>query len=127
MRQYFVLGGDGTQKGAYQTYEKMQEMSSKPRGPNPNKNSLIRKHCCKRRMESIVCRCALSYSGVILRVRVPLFASEEIGWECAVVGVPKTIDNDINLLDRSFGFDTAMTEANRAIDVAYVEARVRIL
>lgn len=21
------------------------------------------------------------------------------GWECAVVGVPKTIDNDINLLD----------------------------
>ena len=59
---------------------------------------------------------------------------QEIGWECAVVGVPKTIDNDINLLDhlkrdrnqvdlgksrpifssevacedRSFGFDTAM-------------------
>jgi len=70
VRQHFVLGGDGTQKGAYQTYEQMQS----------------------------------------------------IGWECAVVGIPKTIDNDINLLDRSFGFDTAMTEAQKAIEVAYVEA-----
>jgi len=70
VRQHFVLGGDGTQKGAYQTYEQMQI----------------------------------------------------IGWECAVVGIPKTIDNDINLLDRSFGFDTAMSEALKAIETAYVEA-----
>ena len=30
-----------------------------------------RKQCCKRRMESLVCRCALSYQGITLRVRVP--------------------------------------------------------
>eukprot|EP00930_Biecheleria_cincta_P074046 TRINITY_DN6127_c0_g3_i2.p1 TRINITY_DN6127_c0_g3~~TRINITY_DN6127_c0_g3_i2.p1 ORF type:complete len:2608 (+),score=545.13 TRINITY_DN6127_c0_g3_i2:58-7881(+) len=70
VRQHFVLGGDGTQKGAYQTYEQTQT----------------------------------------------------IGWECAIVGIPKTIDNDINLLDRSFGFDTAMAAAMAAIDVAYTEA-----
>lgn len=34
----------------------------------------------------------------------------------------KTIDNDILLLDRSFGFDTACTEAEKAIDSAYVES-----
>eukprot|EP00927_Polykrikos_kofoidii_P031734 TRINITY_DN27223_c0_g2_i1.p1 TRINITY_DN27223_c0_g2~~TRINITY_DN27223_c0_g2_i1.p1 ORF type:complete len:2094 (-),score=374.61 TRINITY_DN27223_c0_g2_i1:88-6090(-) len=70
IRQYFVLGGDGTHQGAMQSFEAMTE----------------------------------------------------IGHECAVVGVPKTIDNDIALLDRSFGFDTAVTEAEKAIDSAYVEA-----
>lgn len=70
VRQYFVLGGDGTHKGAMQSFEAMTE----------------------------------------------------IGHECAVVGVPKTIDNDITILDRTFGFDTACTEAEKAIDSAYVEA-----
>ena len=39
----------------------------------------------------------------------------------AVVGVPKTIDNDILLMDKSFGFDTAVEEAQRAIHAAYIE------
>jgi 6-phosphofructokinase 1 len=38
-----------------------------------------------------------------------------------VVGIPKTIDNDIQLLDKTFGFDTAVEEAQRAINAAYVE------
>lgn len=70
VRWYFVLGGDGTHKGATQTYDELPG----------------------------------------------------IGHECAVCGVPKTIDNDIQMLDQTFGFDTAVTEANRAIDSAYVEA-----
>ena len=40
----------------------------------------------------------------------------------AVVGVPKTIDNDIAHIDRSFGFNTAVEEACRAIRAAKVEA-----
>ncbi|KAH6808125.1 phosphofructokinase 5 [Perilla frutescens var. frutescens] len=40
----------------------------------------------------------------------------------AVVGVPKTIDNDILLMDKTFGFDTAVEEAQRAIYAAYIEA-----
>mmetsp|Transcript_4093 Transcript_4093/g.12020 ORF Transcript_4093/g.12020 Transcript_4093/m.12020 type:complete len:507 (+) Transcript_4093:42-1562(+) len=51
----------------------------------------------------------------------------ELCWEkgvnIAVAGVPKTIDNDIPLVDRSFGFDTAVAEAKRFVDVAAVEAR----
>jgi len=70
VRQFFVLGGDGTHKGAMECFNEMTR----------------------------------------------------IGHECAVVGVPKTIDNDIQVLDRSFGFDTACTEAMKAIDSAYVEA-----
>ncbi|WP_019544930.1 6-phosphofructokinase [Streptomyces sulphureus] len=33
-----------------------------------------------------------------------------------VVGVPKTIDNDISATDRTFGFDTAVTVATEALD-----------
>lgn len=41
----------------------------------------------------------------------------------AVVGVPKTIDNDILLMDKTFGFDTAVEEAQRAINSAYIEVK----
>ena len=41
---------------------------------------------------------------------------------CAVIGVPKSIDNDILLIDRCFGFDTAVEEAQRALLAAKVEA-----
>ncbi|CAJ2636628.1 ATP-dependent 6-phosphofructokinase 3-like [Trifolium pratense] len=44
------------------------------------------------------------------------------GLKCSVVGIPKTIDNDIPIIDKSFGFDTAVEEAQRAINAAHVEA-----
>ncbi|GMH14243.1 hypothetical protein Nepgr_016084 [Nepenthes gracilis] len=44
------------------------------------------------------------------------------GLKVAVVGIPKTIDNDIPVIDKSFGFDTAVEEAQRAINAAHVEA-----
>ncbi len=40
----------------------------------------------------------------------------------AVVGIPKTIDNDIQYIDRSFGFETAFSEAVTVIKSANVEA-----
>jgi 6-phosphofructokinase 1 len=40
----------------------------------------------------------------------------------SVIGIPKTIDNDINLLSRSFGFNTAVSRASEAISSAHVEA-----
>jgi 6-phosphofructokinase 1 len=39
-----------------------------------------------------------------------------------VVGVPKTIDNDIHFIDRSFGFETAFSAAVEVIRSAHVEA-----
>ncbi|PKI47170.1 ATP-dependent 6-phosphofructokinase 6-like [Punica granatum] len=44
------------------------------------------------------------------------------GLKVAVAGIPKTIDNDIPVIDKSFGFDTAVEEAQRAINAAHVEA-----
>ena len=41
----------------------------------------------------------------------------------AVVGIPKTIDNDIPYIDQSFGFQTAFGEATKAIQSAHVEAK----
>lgn len=41
---------------------------------------------------------------------------------CSVVGIPKSIDNDILLIDRCFGFETAVEEAQRALISAKVEA-----
>merc|ERR1719409_532876 len=70
VKQFFVLGGDGTHKGAMTIFDQCLEED----------------------------------------------------YECAVVGVPKTIDNDVPMLDKTFGFDTACTEAVKAIMSAYVEA-----
>jgi 6-phosphofructokinase 1 len=41
----------------------------------------------------------------------------------AIVCIPKTIDNDLNLIQKSFGFDTAIEKAAEAIKSAHVEAR----
>uniref|UniRef100_A0A5B7AHP2 ATP-dependent 6-phosphofructokinase n=1 Tax=Davidia involucrata TaxID=16924 RepID=A0A5B7AHP2_DAVIN len=70
INQVFIIGGDGTQKGASVIYEEI-----------------------KRR-----------------------------GLKVSVAGIPKTIDNDIPVIDKSFGFDTAVEEAQRAINAAHVEA-----
>jgi 6-phosphofructokinase 1 len=40
----------------------------------------------------------------------------------AVVGVPKTIDNDVPLVDKTFGFESAVEVARMAIDAAHTEA-----
>ncbi len=40
----------------------------------------------------------------------------------AVIGIPKTIDNDLSYIQRSFGFATAVSEAGRAIISAHTEA-----
>lgn len=46
----------------------------------------------------------------------------ERGLKISIVGIPKTIDNDIYLVSRSFGFDTAVDIATLAIKAAHSEA-----
>ncbi|KAL5572515.1 hypothetical protein UlMin_022112 [Ulmus minor] len=70
INQVYIIGGDGTQRGASVIFEEI-----------------------KRR-----------------------------GLKVAVAGIPKTIDNDIPVIDKSFGFDSAVEEAQRAINAAHVEA-----
>lgn len=47
----------------------------------------------------------------------------ERGLKICVVGIPKTIDNDIQLVSKSFGFDTAVEVATRAVEGAHNEAK----
>lgn len=39
-----------------------------------------------------------------------------------VIGIPKTIDNDISFVQMTFGFETAVAEAKRAVYAAHAEA-----
>lgn len=45
------------------------------------------------------------------------------GYPLSVVGVPKTIDNDISFVSRTFGYLTAVEEACRVLESAHTEAR----
>jgi 6-phosphofructokinase 1 len=58
-------------------------------------------------------------------LRGALAIAEEIGrraLKISVIGVPKTIDNDISYVDASFGFETAVAESRIAIESANTEA-----
>ena len=44
------------------------------------------------------------------------------GLPISVIGIPKTIDNDISFVEMTFGFETAVTEARRATYAANTEA-----
>lgn len=49
-------------------------------------------------------------------------AAERRGAKISVIGIPKTIDNDIPFVDKTFGFETAVSMAKVAIDAAHTEA-----
>ena len=59
-----------------------------------------------------------------------LRAARDISDECrkrrmsvSVIGIPKTIDNDLNFVGRSFGFETAVAETTPVIQSAHMEAK----
>lgn len=45
------------------------------------------------------------------------------GLKISVVGIPKTIDNDLLFTERTFGFETAVAKAVEALSAAHVEAK----
>jgi len=59
-----------------------------------------------------------------------LRCARDIAEECksrklavSVIGIPKTIDNDLHFVGRSFGFETAVGEATPIIQAAHTEAK----
>ncbi len=48
--------------------------------------------------------------------------AQKRGLKIAIVGVPKTIDNDLSFVQRSFGFETAVCKAVDVVASAHVEA-----
>ena len=49
--------------------------------------------------------------------------ARRIGYNLSVVGIPKTVDNDLNFIGRSFGFETAVYQTNDVIRAAHMEAK----
>ena len=77
------------------------------------------------RLESLGIRMlfAIGGDGTLRGVRTITDEITRRGADIAVIGVPKTIDNDIEWTERSFGFATAVEEAVRVVDAAHNEAR----
>jgi 6-phosphofructokinase 1 len=50
-------------------------------------------------------------------------ACKKRGHALSVVGIPKTIDNDVRYVSRTFGYLTAIDESRRVIDAGHTEAR----
>jgi 6-phosphofructokinase 1 len=44
----------------------------------------------------------------------------------AMIGIPKTVDNDFSYIQKSFGFDTAVAKAVDAVTAAHMEAHSQI-
>ncbi|HKL87116.1 MAG TPA: ATP-dependent 6-phosphofructokinase [Treponemataceae bacterium] len=61
--------------------------------------------------------------------RGALEIAEEIdkrGLKIAVIGIPKTVDNDLPFIQKSFGFDTAVVKAAESVAAAHMEAHSQI-
>ncbi len=43
--------------------------------------------------------------------------------DISVIGIPKTIDNDISFIEQTFGFETAVEEARSVIQSAHIESK----
>jgi 6-phosphofructokinase 1 len=55
--------------------------------------------------------------------------AEELGkrnLKIAMIGIPKTVDNDFSYIQKSFGFDTAVAKAVEAVGAAHMEAHSQI-
>jgi 6-phosphofructokinase 1 len=74
LNMIFIIGGDGTQRGALEVAEELEKRHLK----------------------------------------------------VSVVGIPKTVDNDLLFIDRSFGFDTAVEQATASVSAAHMEAHSHI-
>ncbi|MEN8191999.1 MAG: ATP-dependent 6-phosphofructokinase [Bacteroidota bacterium] len=58
-------------------------------------------------------------------IRGALKIAEEVenrNLKISVIGIPKTVDNDIMYIDKSFGFETAFAEAVKSITSAHTES-----
>lgn len=44
------------------------------------------------------------------------------GYQLSVIGIPKTIDNDLAFIERTFGFETAVAKATESVLAAHQEA-----
>lgn len=71
---------------------------------------------------NISCLFMIGGDGTMKAVERVVAEVDKRNRKIAVIGVPKTIDNDINFISQSFGFETAVFKATEAIQSAHTEA-----
>lgn len=64
----------------------------------------------------------LGGDGTLMAAAKIVEVISERGLKISVIGIPKTIDNDIFMVSKSFGFDTAVDVATQSIRAAHNEA-----
>ena len=77
-------------------------------------------HLIQRRVDMLFC---VGGDGTQRGAYALYEAARARGHTLAVVGIPKTIDNDVPYVARTFGYLTALEESRRVIDAAHTEAR----
>jgi 6-phosphofructokinase 1 len=65
---------------------------------------------------------ALGGDGTLKGASAIAAEAKRRGRPISVIGIPKTIDNDISFVQMTFGFETAVTEARRSTYAAHSEA-----
>ena len=76
--------------------------------------------CRERHIDGIV---AIGGDGTLRCAHDIVKEIERRGLNISVVCIPKTIDNDINYIDKTFGFETAVYATNSVISAAHNEAK----
>lgn len=87
------------------------------RGPQPPEEIVD----CLERM-NISCLFMIGGDGTLRAAQTIAEEVERRSRKISIIGVPKTIDNDISFIHKSFGFDTAVEKATEAIQCAHTEA-----
>jgi 6-phosphofructokinase 1 len=77
-------------------------------------------HLIRRRVDMLFC---VGGDGTQRGAYALFEAAQARGHPLAVVGIPKTVDNDVPYVARTFGYLTALEESRRVIDAAHTEAR----
>lgn len=74
----------------------------------------------RRRINVLLC---VGGDGTLRGAHELALEAQRRGLKLAVVGVPKTIDNDVMYVTRTFGMSTAISVASWVLDTAHAEAR----
>lgn len=88
------------------------------RGPQPP--DVMAKYLADNKINILIC---VGGDGTLRGAKGIADEARRLNLPISVVGVPKTIDNDVMFVQRTFGVNTAMERASQVLDCAHTEAR----
>jgi 6-phosphofructokinase 1 len=107
-----------TPEAVSEIHEQGGTMLGSSRGPQPTE--VVLEFLRRRRIDMLLC---VGGDGTLRGARDIAQAALDRRQPVAVVGIPKTIDNDVMFVARTFGMITAVEKARQILDCAHNEAR----